>query len=263
VHGRESWEGETPSQVPEWVSSLLEHDNGVTLEILHVNRLACLIHGLALLHKKPSSVREPESAVCIVWICNSVRVQMMQAMIARPMEDGSLIGDGIEDHQDKPKSYPSFVGSVSPQPVDTCSDAKTTADVQKHHKHECLQLHRLSFAEEGADTSENQHNHKRIRCHDMGCTKVHYHWPIDDGELLSSSGFNFHTTFLLSRGTLCKPDIFLQSTHIPAGARLGATEGQQDAEGCQGCPWEVEGAKVDQDHVGGSDNVDDKVSFLP
>ncbi len=71
-------------------------------------------------------MREEEPAHSIVRIGVRLRILVVDAMIARPMVDRSLIGDGVAKHEEEAYGEGGAVGAVGPETMDTDGDAKPT-----------------------------------------------------------------------------------------------------------------------------------------
>jgi len=81
-------------------------------------------------------VREEEPAHGIVWVGIGFGIFMMDAMIASPVVDGSLVRDGVTQHEEETDGEGSGVGAVRPKTVDADSDAEATNRPQQKCPHQ-------------------------------------------------------------------------------------------------------------------------------
>jgi len=65
--GKDEGEGEEEGEIV----LVLNHDQGVLLQVLHVDCFTPRDHFWMLPHAQPPNVREEKAPLCIVWICRS------------------------------------------------------------------------------------------------------------------------------------------------------------------------------------------------
>mmetsp|Transcript_11242 Transcript_11242/g.14850 ORF Transcript_11242/g.14850 Transcript_11242/m.14850 type:complete len:257 (-) Transcript_11242:70-840(-) len=80
------------------IGFLLKHDQRIFLQITKVQFTSSLHNILVLLHKQPSHVCVKETTCGIVWIGIRLGMFVMHTMITCPMENRSLIRNGITKH---------------------------------------------------------------------------------------------------------------------------------------------------------------------
>ena len=73
-------------------------------------------------------MREEEPAHGIVWVGIGFGIFVMDAMITSPVVDGSLVSDGIAQHEDEADGEGGRVGAVRPQTVDADGNAEATVN---------------------------------------------------------------------------------------------------------------------------------------
>ena len=77
-----------------------------------------------LLDDEPAHVREEEAAGSIMGVGVRLGVLVMHAVVAGPMVDAALVGNGVEHHQQDAVGQSGVVGTVGPKSVHACSDAQ-------------------------------------------------------------------------------------------------------------------------------------------
>ena len=85
-----------------------------------------LVHSGVLLHQKPAHVGVEESSGSIVGISIRFAEFVVDAMIATPVVDTSLVGKTIAKHQEKSDRPGSLIGSVRPKTVYSYCDSYST-----------------------------------------------------------------------------------------------------------------------------------------
>jgi hypothetical protein len=79
-----------------------------------------------LLQVQPPHVREEKAAHGIVRVGFGLGILVMDAMIARPVVDRTLIGDGVAQHEEETNGEGGAVGAVGPEAMDTDGNAEST-----------------------------------------------------------------------------------------------------------------------------------------
>ena len=72
-------------------------------------------------------MREEEPTHGIVRVGVGLGVLVMDAMVACPVQDGSLIGDGVAQHEEDADRKSGTVGPVGPEAMGTNGDAETAS----------------------------------------------------------------------------------------------------------------------------------------
>lgn len=98
---------------------LLEHDDGILLQVGHVNQFALGLNFWVLADQQPTHVGEEESPGGVVRIGVCVGELVMHSVVAGPLVDGVLECDGLQDHKEDAEWEARFVGLVRPQSVGT------------------------------------------------------------------------------------------------------------------------------------------------
>ena len=80
-----------------------------------------------LLQIQPSHVGEEEPAHSIVRVGVGLGVLVVDAMVARPVQDGSLIGNGVAQHEEDADRERGTVRPVGPEAMGTNGDAETAS----------------------------------------------------------------------------------------------------------------------------------------
>lgn len=106
------------------VELLLEHDEGVLVQVGEVEVASGLDDGGMLLDEEPAHVSEEEAAGGIVRVGLGLRELVVDAVVAGPVEDAALVGDGVGQHEEEPDGEAGLVRAVGPQSVDADGDAK-------------------------------------------------------------------------------------------------------------------------------------------
>lgn len=87
-------------QTNEKYSLLLESEDGVLLQVGHVNTLALGDDVRVLPNQQPADVREEHAPVEVVGVGVGLSVLVVHAVVARPLDHVVLEGDGVEQSQD-------------------------------------------------------------------------------------------------------------------------------------------------------------------
>jgi hypothetical protein len=69
-------------------------------------------------------VRKEEAAAGVMRICTGLAVEMVRAMVARPVVDRPLVGYTVAQQDYRAESKARFVAAVSPEPVCAASYAE-------------------------------------------------------------------------------------------------------------------------------------------
>ena len=70
-----------------------------------------------LLKVEPSEVRKPESADRIMWVVDGFAVEVVCAVVTRPVEDCALVGDAVREHDHCTVQWTRLVRAVGPKAV--------------------------------------------------------------------------------------------------------------------------------------------------
>mmetsp|Transcript_23448 Transcript_23448/g.70021 ORF Transcript_23448/g.70021 Transcript_23448/m.70021 type:complete len:300 (-) Transcript_23448:15-914(-) len=115
---------EAPHKVPPRVVAVLEHDGPVRLQVVHIDLAPRLRHARVLFEVQPPHVRKPKPADRVVRVGHRLRVEVVRAVVARPVENGALVGARVDQHHDEAVGEGRLVAAVRPQPVRAAGDAK-------------------------------------------------------------------------------------------------------------------------------------------
>mmetsp|Transcript_29731 Transcript_29731/g.36900 ORF Transcript_29731/g.36900 Transcript_29731/m.36900 type:complete len:208 (+) Transcript_29731:403-1026(+) len=115
---------EAPEEVPPRVVLVLEHHKRILLEVVHIHLASGLRHPRILLQVEPAHVRKPEPANSIMRVGNGLRVEVVRAMIARPVKNGTLVGDRVAKHDDSAIGERCLVATMCPEAVGATSDTE-------------------------------------------------------------------------------------------------------------------------------------------
>ena len=148
------------------VELLLEHDEGVLVQVGEVEVASGLDDGGMLLDEEPAHVREEESAGGVVGVGLGLRELVMDAVVAGPVEDAALVGNGVGQHEEEPDGEAGLVRAVGPQSVDADGDAKAGDGPEDEGPEE-------GFGRAGRDLGNADGGHGM----DQG--NVDAHWPVD------------------------------------------------------------------------------------
>lgn len=87
---------QSPNECHEWyVEPALESDQWVLFEVTHVDSLSLLDDVRVFSAQKPTDVREEEPALSVVRVGVGLRVLVVHAMVATPLEDVVLEGQNM------------------------------------------------------------------------------------------------------------------------------------------------------------------------
>ena len=134
VHGEKSRYTKAEGQSHEGIILLLEHHDLVSIHVIHVHLLSGLDNIGRLLHHQPSKVTEPKSIVGIVRVQYSVTEAVVEAMIANPMPDGSLIRSTCQQHEKDADRKRSGKRAVGPHAVATHCNAHPVKGVHEYNR---------------------------------------------------------------------------------------------------------------------------------
>jgi hypothetical protein len=148
------------------VELLLEHDEGVLVQVREVEVAAGLDDGGVLLDEEPAHVGEEEAAGGVVGVGLGLRELVVDAVVAGPVVDAALVGDGVGQHEEEADGEAGLVRAVGPQPVDADRDAEARDGPKDEGPEE--RLSRAGRDLGGADGG-----------HDMDQGDVDAHRPVD------------------------------------------------------------------------------------
>jgi hypothetical protein len=112
---------------------VLEHYDGVTLQIRHIHLLPVLLDIGVLLAHEPANVRKEEATAGIVWVSIAVRELVVNAMISHPLVYAVLECDRLPERKENSERNIGFVCTVGPQTMSTGRDSIAT----KNSPNEC------------------------------------------------------------------------------------------------------------------------------
>jgi hypothetical protein len=124
IHGRRNRKHVTDEQHQRNVESVLKPQQPVIGEVAHVDFGTKLLHIGVLFAHQPAHVGEEEAALRVVWIGIGVAVLVVNAVVADPLDDRILHGDGVEEEQNELHFSVGLVGAMTPQPMGTGRYAK-------------------------------------------------------------------------------------------------------------------------------------------
>ena len=105
------------------VELLLEHDEGVLVQVGEVEVAAGLDDGGMLLDEEPAHVGEEEAAGGVVGVGLRLGELVVDAVVAGPVVDAALVGYGVGQHEEEADGEAGLVRAVGPQSVDADGDA--------------------------------------------------------------------------------------------------------------------------------------------
>lgn len=114
------------------LSLLLELEPRIGLQITHVHFGTVFSDLRVFFAHQPSHVREEKAPAGVVWISVRVAELVVDAVIAHPLDDAVLEGDGLEEQQHQLHPLVGFVAFVGPQAMCTRGDSVGTDD--REHK---------------------------------------------------------------------------------------------------------------------------------
>jgi len=94
-----------------------------------------------LLHEQPPDVRVEKAASRVVRVRIRLRVLVVHAVVARPVENRALVGNAVRQHEEEPHAPVGLVGTVRPEAVHAASDPEAADRPQDESEEECLPLH--------------------------------------------------------------------------------------------------------------------------
>jgi hypothetical protein len=100
-------------------SLVLEPQQPVVGEVAHVDFGSELSHVGVFFAHQPAHVGEEEATLRVVWIGVGVAELVVDAMVADPLDDRILHGDGVEEEQNVLELAVGLVGSMTPQSMGT------------------------------------------------------------------------------------------------------------------------------------------------
>jgi hypothetical protein len=127
-----TWQDEAHEDCQFSVVAFLEHDDRVGLQIVEVNLLALLNHLIGFLLQKPADMRKKEPSGHRMGIVLRIGELVMQPVIPRPVENGALVGPGIQQHEQHLQRRRGRVALMGPQPVRAAGDAQRVQRVEGH-----------------------------------------------------------------------------------------------------------------------------------
>lgn len=104
------------------------HDR-IRQNVAHVDLSALFQHLWVLVHHQPAAVCEPKAPLGIMRISDRFRVLVVHSVIADPIEDRVLSGDGEAKGQENPQRQLCLVRAMGPEAMDTAGDAKAANHV--------------------------------------------------------------------------------------------------------------------------------------
>ena len=128
--GDQSGETEAEEHSEGEVVLLLEHNDLVLLQVLHVGSATSLNDQLVFLQKQPSAVREKQTILRVMGVLLGVGVTVVSAVVTRPMPDGTLVGTTVAKHQKDLDGGRGGVRAVRPQTVSSSGDTQTIKDME-------------------------------------------------------------------------------------------------------------------------------------
>mmetsp|Transcript_4546 Transcript_4546/g.11094 ORF Transcript_4546/g.11094 Transcript_4546/m.11094 type:complete len:257 (+) Transcript_4546:4816-5586(+) len=140
-HGNKRRHRKAPGEVPPGVGLLLEHDERVLLQVLHIHLAPGESHLLGLLDQQPPHVRVEPAAVRVVRIRLSVAVDVVRAVVARPVVDRALVRDRVGDHEKETRDGVRVVAAVGPEPVRARGDAESGNGPEDECEKQRLPMH--------------------------------------------------------------------------------------------------------------------------
>mmetsp|Transcript_5738 Transcript_5738/g.12550 ORF Transcript_5738/g.12550 Transcript_5738/m.12550 type:complete len:304 (-) Transcript_5738:87-998(-) len=131
---------EAPEKVPPRVEILLKHHAAILLEVINVYSTASLSNTRVLLEVQPANVGEPKAPDGVVRISNSLGVEMVRAVVPRPVVDGALICDAVCKHSEETVNEACLVAAMRPEAVGTTGDAESTNRPENEGPCKCCNL---------------------------------------------------------------------------------------------------------------------------
>lgn len=105
---------------------LMELNDGIVVDVAHVQQTPFSQHFRMLMHHKPADVRKEEASIRVVWIGVSFREFVVHAMVANPFVNGILAGQCEAQHQNDAQRRVRFVRSMCPETMGAAGHTETT-----------------------------------------------------------------------------------------------------------------------------------------
>jgi hypothetical protein len=121
-----------------WIELLLEHDHRILVQIAKIQFLPSPNHLGVFLDVQPTHVCEEEPSRGVVWVGMRLGILVVDAMVAGPVVDGSLVRDGVAQHEEEADGKGGGVGTVRPEAMDSDGYAKATNWPQNESPHQRL-----------------------------------------------------------------------------------------------------------------------------
>mmetsp|Transcript_20477 Transcript_20477/g.42300 ORF Transcript_20477/g.42300 Transcript_20477/m.42300 type:complete len:131 (+) Transcript_20477:649-1041(+) len=90
------------------------------------------------LNVKPSHVCEEEPTHCIVRVGIGLRIFVVNSVITSPVVNGTLVSDGVTEHEKEAYRERGLIGTVGPQSMNSNCNSKTTDWPQQEGPHKSL-----------------------------------------------------------------------------------------------------------------------------
>lgn len=129
-HTEDGWKNEAHECRKKVVVLFLEHNDLISHKILHVNKSSLFNELIRFLNQEPANVREEEPSGHGVWVQLGIAELVVKSVISGPVEDRSLEGHGVTDHQEPLQRVLRLIGLVSPKSVCSSSDSESSEDVK-------------------------------------------------------------------------------------------------------------------------------------
>lgn len=104
-------------------SLFLEHDEGISLQVGHVNLLSILDDFGMLPGHQPADVGEEEAAIRVVRIRVRVRVFVVLPMVAHPNPEAILSGQSVHVEEEGAHPEVGFEGAMGPEAMRSHRDS--------------------------------------------------------------------------------------------------------------------------------------------
>ena len=113
------------------VQLFLPVDKGIGKQIRKVHFASGLDNLRVLFDKEPTNVSKEKSASGIVWVRLGFGEFVVDSVITGPVVDGSLVGDGVAEHEHGSEQKVGLVRAVRPQPMNSDCYTKATVSQKK------------------------------------------------------------------------------------------------------------------------------------
>lgn len=127
-----SWHNKTHVEREPWVKFLLEGNKGIFQQVREVHVSSSLYNIGMLLNQQPTDMREKETTCSVVRVSLGLTKLVVNTVITSPMEDGSLIGNGVTQHKEETDDEGSFVRPMRPQTMNSHGNSNTAAMQNKN-----------------------------------------------------------------------------------------------------------------------------------